>query len=602
MKKIFYLILVFGFVFTACEPLDDINSAIDAKENPIVGDTEYTLTDDDYDELELSYGSFNSEDDAKTMIPSLLSDLYPAWGKSSSVLVNYNLYVGSAFGARDYTLNQADYTSTGSSLLGFQSDATPADYLADILASNISNAKEGDYRVAKYFQFTGSAYTVTPKVSLESNFDYGSTEGDLTSITTDWSAHSGSSAVGYTTSSLSMAGYPTSDIGGSITIKPSNSEDVNSGFTTISSGKVYASALVNLSEVSNGNYFFHIMEAPDTQPYAQFRSRVGAKDNGSGKVLFGIGASSSSLTYGETAFDLNTTYLLVSSYEIETGTSNLYVLTTAEATEPATPEATNTGSSGNAISAVAFRQSGGIPTATIDGVRVANTWSALMTNDALPNEVIGAKESMVSSYVYNGTSWVAPSDNFYLVSEADFASIGIETFGSSTPAEDYLPTFLNLKFPYAQEGEALDVVYNYVSSSSGPQVRGNLYTKIDGAWKGYQSTITTNLQFGHDGTTWVPDNTIKYTLVRNDDYEYMASQLTGAEYAGLIGNLAGYGDFDYNWSDDQIHYALSLLLDHLFPTAPEGQKYSLTYVIYDNGENDYITNFIRQGGAWVVNE
>ena len=40
-------------------------------------------------------------------------------------------------------------------------------------------------------------------------------------------------------------------------------------------------------------------------------------------------------------FALNTTYLLVASYDIETGTANLYVLTTAEATEPAEPTATN---------------------------------------------------------------------------------------------------------------------------------------------------------------------------------------------------------------------------------------------------------------------
>ena len=180
--------------------------------------------------------------------------------------------------------------------------------------------------------------------------------------------------------------------------------------------------------------------------------------------------------------------------------------------------------------------------------------------------------------------------------------MGLENFGSSTPPEDYLPAFLNIKFPYALEGSELNVTYTYVSSSSGAQTRGNSYTKIDGIWVGYKSTIDTTLQFGHDGDTWVPDNTIKYTLVRNTDYEYMASQLTDAEYAGLIGNLASYGDFDYNWTDAQIHYALALFLDHLDPSAAEGQKYILTYVIYDNGENDYQTSFIKTDGAWVVND
>ena len=482
--------------------------------------------------------------------------------------------------------------------------------MADILADNINYAEEGDYVVAKYFQFTGAAYTLTPNVSLEDNIDYGAVSGDLTSITTDWTTHSGSSAVGYALSSLSMADYPTSDTGGSITIKPSSSEDVNSEFPTISSGKVYASTLVNLSSVGSGNYFFHIMEAANTQPYAQFRSRVGAKDNGSGKILFGIGASSSTLTYGATPFDLDTTYLLVSSYDIATGTSNLYVLTTAETTEPGTPEATNTGAAGNAISAVAFRQSSNIPTGTVDGIRVANTWSAIMSNDELDDIVIGDKEAKVMSYAYEDGSWVTAPERFYLVSAEDFDSMGEESgqpgrynnFGSSTPPNDYLPTFLKLRFPYALEGTELDVAYDYYSSSSGAQVRGNLYTLIDGVWVAYSSTISTVLQFGHDGNSWVPDNTIKYTLTA-DDYVYMADQLTGnSEYDNVsLTNLANYSDYDYNWKEWQIVESLGILANHINPTAEEGQKYLFTYLLYDNGINELSTSLIKTGGVWVLN-
>ncbi len=618
MKKLIYLILVLGLVFTSCDPMDDVYDELDAQgttEDPrgIVGSDEYTLNSDDYTALGLSYGSFSSEDEAKTLLPSFISSnsKYDYWAKNSSILIGYQLYIGSAFGVQDYNLDQDDYTFGGSDLLGFQSDATPANYLADILADNIDYADEGDYAVAKYFQFTGSAYTVTPTVSLEENFDYGATAGGLTSITTNWTAHSGSTAVGYATTSLSMVDYPTSNTGGSITINPSNSEDINSEFTTISSGKVYASALVNLSSVGSGNYFFHIMEAPDTQPYAQFRSRVGAKDNGSGKILFGIGASSSTLTYGTTPFDLNTTYLLVSSYDIATGTSNLYVLTTAESTEPESTEATNTGSAGNAISAVAFRQSSNIPTGTVDGVRVANTWSAIMSNDDLDDEVIGDKEAKVTSFSYEGGSWVTAPDRFYLVSGDDFDSMGEEygqpgkynNFGSSTPPNDYLPTFLKLKFPYALEGTELDVAYDYYSSSSGAQVRGNLYTKIDGEWVSYSSTISTELQFGYDGNAWVPDNTIKYTLV-GSDYAYMADTLEGNELFANVSlvNLAKYVDYDYNWSDEQILYSLDVLLDYLDPSAAEGQKYLITYLLYDNGANDVIRNLIKENGEWVWNE
>lgn len=597
MKKIFLLLTVFTMVFTSCEPLEDINALVDAKENAIVGDAEYTLTDDDYDTLELNYGSFNSEDDAKEKIPALLADLYPAWGNKSSVLVGYKLYRGRAFSLKNYELSESDYAVSGSSTNAFESSVTPSDYLPGILSNKYSSSDEGDYVSTTYAQYTGSTTAVTPKVSLEENFDYGATAGDLTTVSAGaWVNHSGASnQLMYATTGLSMTDYP-SDAAGAISLSSANSEDVNKAFTSdITSGMVYSSALINLSEVNGGTYFFHLMNESTT-----YSARVGAKNNGSDKILFGIGASSSSLTYGSNAYDLNKTYLIVASYNTANGVSNLYVLDAVTDTEPDTPEATNTGNPNNTAKRIGIRQGNGGPTGTVDGIRVANTWSAIMNNGTLPDEVVGEKMFTTVMYTYDGTTWKLPTDNYYSVTEDDFTSMGLSNFGSSKPAANYLPTFLNIKFPYAQDGDVLDVVYNYVSSSSGAQVRGDLYTKTDGVWEAYKSTIETTLQFGHDGTNWVPDNTIKYTLVRNADYEYMASQLTSAEYAGLIGNLASYGDFDYNWSESQINYALALFLDHHAPTAAEGQKYLLSYVVYDNGENEFQRLFEKVEGAWVV--
>jgi hypothetical protein len=212
------------------------------------------------------------------------------------------------------------------------------------------------------------------------NFNYGTTAGDLTAVSGGvWENHSGSTAVGYATTSLSMAGYSSSGIGGSVMLTGSNSEDVKRSFTPRTSGKVYMSALVNLSSVSGGNYFMHLNASG-----SDFVARVGAKDDGAGGVLFGIGTDSGTLTYGTTVFSLNTTYLVVASYNIDTDISDLYVLTAPVATEPATTEASNTGAGGmvSPVSSVSFRQSGGIPNATVDGVNVATTWaSTLSTNE-----------------------------------------------------------------------------------------------------------------------------------------------------------------------------------------------------------------------------
>ena len=67
-----------------------------------------------------------------------------------------------------------------------------------------------------------------------------------------------------------------------------------------------------------------------------------------------------------------------------------------------------------------------------------------------------------------------------------------DNFSSSVSPNNYLPAFLAINFPYGQEEEELIVTYAYYSSSSGAQVRGNLYTFTDGAWMAHQSTISTS--------------------------------------------------------------------------------------------------------------
>lgn len=219
-----------------------------------------------------------------------------------------------------------------------------------------------------------------PSLPIYENFNYGTSAGDLTAVSGgNWVNHSGSTPVAYATTSLSMSGYSSSGVGGSVVLTGSNSEDVKRSFATRNSGKVYMSALVNLSSVSTGNYFMHLNASG-----ADFVARVGAKDDGAGGVLFGIGTDSGTLTYGTTVHNLNTTYLVVASYNIDTDVSTLYVLTAPVATEPATAEATNAGAGGalSSVSSVSFRQSGSIPNVTVDGLNVATTWaSTLSTNE-----------------------------------------------------------------------------------------------------------------------------------------------------------------------------------------------------------------------------
>ncbi|MCK0107943.1 T9SS type A sorting domain-containing protein [Flavobacteriaceae bacterium S0825] len=233
-----------------------------------------------------------------------------------------------------------------------------------------------------YFLFSALFITSLSfgQLLLNENFDYGASAGDLTTVSGgNWANHSGSGSVLYTTTSLSMTGYPSTGVGGSATISSSSGEDINRTFAAQSTGTVYFGGLINISAISSGSYFFHLKDAA-----FNFRARIGAKDDGSGGVLFGIGASSSTLTYGTTSFSTNTTYLVIGTYNIGTGESKLYISTTVPATEPGSPEASNTGTSGTTISAVALRQASGVPNATIDGVRIGTSWNDIVTVSSSP--------------------------------------------------------------------------------------------------------------------------------------------------------------------------------------------------------------------------
>jgi len=237
---------------------------------------------------------------------------------------------------------------------------------------------------------------------ITENFDYGAVAGGLVAQSGGiWAQHSGSTAVGYATTSLTMTGYPSSGVGGSATIVGSNSQDVNRTFTSVTTGNVYASTLVNLSAVSaSGNYFYHFRDAS-----GGFFGRVYAKDDGTGKILFGVREGGGTIVYGTTLFDLNTTYLLVLKYDLTAGAASIYVLSAVTGTEPGTTEATSVdGTNATSIAAIALRQSGGIPTCTVDGIRVATTWTDLMVESTSPALVVSSAVSGLDYEVSSGPS------------------------------------------------------------------------------------------------------------------------------------------------------------------------------------------------------
>jgi hypothetical protein len=258
---------------------------------------------------------------------------------------------------------------------------------AEAITGNVSNNSFGALGPNVAVSGTETVAVVTT-VLIADDFDYGSTAGDLTTVSSGaWVAHSGagSGPAGYITTSLSMTGYGSTGVGGSMTNDVANSEDINISYTERTSGNVYGSALMNFSAATtNGDYFFHLKD----DGFGLY-GRVYVKDDGAGNLVFGLregsgtitGGSSPVITYSTTGttFAKGTTYLLVVKYDFTAGSSSLYVLDNAATTEPTTAEVTvGDAKDATKLSSIGFRQGSNTPTFNADGIRVATDWAGVI--------------------------------------------------------------------------------------------------------------------------------------------------------------------------------------------------------------------------------
>lgn len=80
------------------------------------------------------------------------------------------------------------------------------------------------------------------------------------------------------------------------------------------------------------------------------------------------------------------------------------------------------------------------------------------------------------------------------------------------------------------------------------------------------------------------------------------------DYPGPADSAGYYANFDRRegdpnyWSDERLLEAIRILLENIAPNAEEGQKYIVTFAIYDGSAGTESLSVIRQNGEWVLNE
>lgn len=171
MKKLVYLLIVLGAIVTGCNPIEDINNDIDAQANPVVGDVEFTMTSEDYADVDPTtdedayenFENFISTDDAKVQIASLLANKYPFWGEGSAANVTFNLYKPLSIENEEvYTVSAQDYSDLGFNFGNFSND----DDFQEFLPFKYPNASRGDLVELTYQWWAPGVETRTDKFIL----------------------------------------------------------------------------------------------------------------------------------------------------------------------------------------------------------------------------------------------------------------------------------------------------------------------------------------------------------------------------------------------------------------------------------------------------
>jgi hypothetical protein len=556
MKKVIYLFALVAAVFTGCNPLEDINAEIDAlPDEPNIGAFEYTLIDADYERFDLGFGNFGSEAQAKDSIPLLLDDLYPLYGEGSSVLVNYDLFVGNAEGLSDltgadvYALTNDDYASTGSDAFGFYPDVNATNEIPAVLAAQIADPVDGQLVLATYKQ-----YFENPVVGLANVYqavfpgDYDNFE--LISV-------SGPDALGWTVGAANVQGSA-----------------FDGGANALEEWLI--SPEIDLDGESD--LLFQITQEIDfLGDDTLFDILISTDYNGGGTVADVTAANWDAIDFDKTAFgDLaSLDNVDFSAYDGQ----QVYVGLKYSSTDNDSPR---------------WR----VQDFAVQKVGIA-----------------GDTDSKGEYFVYDGGSWEEVEEAYYL-SNTDYDSMGedngqpgaFNNFSSSTSADDYLPAFLSIKYPFAQQEDELFVIYKYFSSSSGAGIRGDFYTFMNGSWTASESVISTSLQFGFTDGEWVPDNTVRYMIMQSD-FDYIEDNYaTTPGFEGPVDSMANFGNFDRRpsnnafWSDEMILTVFADLLENVIaPGAADDQKYVISVHIYDgsNGVEDF--SLIRTAGVWIYN-
>lgn len=550
MKRLIFLSLVLAMA-VACDPLDDVRAVLDeerASKSENSENRDYTLVADDYATLSKTalaqavnatdssaakkikeMNAMNDRFTAKALVGDLLAKKFPGLKKSSTVKLTYNTYLADINYLADienaipYKLTPDDYLSVDENVgnNGFFIPSIPADeHLSAILGDTLKNCKSGDYAIVQYRQ---SDFEISPmpksKVLLNEDF---STYAKFDTVNKNgWIAY--------------------------VELEARN-QDPDKKFYNVWQVKEYDE---NLYAQFTANYSDSMVISWLITPEIDLTDAISANFSFDVKVDYWnanclqVKASS---TFDESNPNANWDTDLTSNFTLPE--------------EPASGFGSAFASAGIVdLSAfvgkkirLAFRYEG-TGKKIQDKDKSSTTYQIDNVNVTAKYAKTGAKglqadlyKEYIDVYRFNGTKW-AKAKGVRAIHPFEYAEMGLKfpNFSKTTPADHYIPIFLNRTYPYALDGDSISVAYYFFVNKSTTSTVVDRYVKVQGQWTRYIGVVTKTDQFMNSGEKWVFDPTIKFSP-SSADYDLVLQYVKST-----------YGDIyiDPKYGNSEYYYGMS---------------------------------------------
>jgi hypothetical protein len=499
MKKITFIFAAMLMILASCNKYNERNFPEDATNYTPRNQVQltYTLTDADYPNANNRF--FTNAFPAKNRVPDLLKTKFVGLDAMSSIMVTYKFLDDVPqevlnFSDTAYLLTVADYEAIYddeySGINGLSPIKSPATVLPEFLLDKFPFAQTGKSKIIEY-----DFYADVPQSVVYFNEDFENNPDGATN-----------------TSVIDIDGW------------------INHDFGTL--GRKWD------SRAFGGN------------AYAQFSIFTPIPEGTSDCWMITTEIDLTSATAPELLFDFSVNFFTQASLSVKI--SSNFNGTTAGVGIAAWDDITSscglpTTSHGSGWSAMASTTPANLSAYVGRKIVVALVYKGsnadeLTTRYQIDNILVREKPQTPSNpvrtaaaWVFNGTAWAAaPAATTITVQPADYAAMGLGVLMTAAEAPSYLPAFLNLKFPFAQNGRIYTVVYKGLQSLT----RADQYVKQNGVWVPVATPVDRAEQYIKiAGGNWIFDPTVVYNMVKND-YQIMVDYVKNLpDKAGfLIGN------------------------------------------------------------------